>query len=548
MVVNIHSLIAAISPDAYCTDEKKPDEKESPRAKVKKMIADETKKLNEKIAKKKKVGLKILSTDYDTDIYIKAAEVAKPVEARAFDWDKEFLINPMLLPGIKNPFEQHKIVYEADDALLEQIYIWIIDNIIKRDFFEEGTEKLVDNFVASPGSSYFGEWSTRASQMQQQATSMLGAANQVLKSVLNLIYDLREFKLRLDPYDKLKSKKEVEKEAAILSLKQIWLDTVDMKRGNTAIKALAVSGREGPGFVTLLDAFMAADIYDLEKVKKMDLNEIVKKVLLQRVFEFNKWITESENDLKKRFEIEKVYLKSQVNSVRLYSRWIKPYLKAATLVEQRGSPSAALVAAFNMVLFELVLIAKHRYQPAVEVKKGLLPKMFETYKTYNSRKYIPMAVVEVNFRSTPTKVGQHHRYTGKAEITFTSYALNDDELALLRNQLEKDDLGDAMKFIEGATEESLKQIKDDIEEFIGEGEKKEEEEEKKKKEAEETNPFSALFSFFTKPKEEKKEKALWPIVKDGDYEKVIRSGAIIDARRRTLKTYNEFKKANNMVT
>ena len=67
-------------------------------------------------------------------------------------------------------------------------------------------EKIVDNFASSPGSGHFSELGGKKSQMQDQASKILGTINNILRSVLNLIYDLKEFKIRLSHYDAAKSK------------------------------------------------------------------------------------------------------------------------------------------------------------------------------------------------------------------------------------------------------------------------------------------------------------------------------------------------------
>ena len=223
------------------------------------------------------------------------------------------------------PEATHKLVYDSSSETLEPIYFFILD--LMNDFGLE-TEKLIDNFSSSPGSGHFGELGQRASVMQQQGTKLLGDINTVLRSVLNLIYDLKEFRIRLSSYEDLKSKDKATSEAARLSLKQIWMDKVDIQKGNSSIKAM---GLGQAGFVTLLDAFLA--VKDEKDVDKIDLNERVKRILKPRVQEFNTWLNQSESELKKRYEIEKTYLKSQVNSLKLYARWAKPYLMAANELE-----------------------------------------------------------------------------------------------------------------------------------------------------------------------------------------------------------------------
>ena len=308
MAVDIKNLIAAVNPSLYCNSEVKSE--------VKDLVKDSG--------------------------FLKAAEKAKLIDPSYMDFINIGYNNAMSKKGLKAPLEQHTLIYDSFGEGLEAIYFWLIDfagNMYKK------VDKVIDNFVSSPGSSHFSEMGMRLTKMQEEGMKMLGAANQVLKSILNIIFDLKEFKMRLAIYEKLKAESKEEGESAMLSLKQIWLDTVDFKKGNSSIKALALS-QQG-GFVTLIDAFMAVENEKLEyKGQKIDLNDRVLRLLQQRIGEFLIWIKESERELKKRYEVERKYLKSQVNTVKLYARWAKPYLKATKDLEQRASSTAALVTLF----------------------------------------------------------------------------------------------------------------------------------------------------------------------------------------------------------
>lgn len=502
MAVNIHNLIAAISPDTYCSLNKKSN--------VKDLV--------------KKEG------------YLAAAEEAEPVKSDYMDFDKERVeSNPFKLRGIKNPIEKHEIIYDNFSQALEPIYFWILDYINNN---YNSSEKLIDNFVTSPGSAQFVEMGSRSRVSQEEAMKMLATSGAIVKSILNIVYDLKEFKIRLSFYDDLKSGDKAVRSAALLSLKQIWLDQVDFaKRGTTSLKQLAAQY----DYVTLIDAFMATN--SLEQLKTLDLNERVKRILEQRVAEFFKWIKESEQELKKRFEIEKVYLKNQVNSVKLYARWIKPYLKAARDLEQRAKSTSALVNAFNTTLFELTLLGKGKYGVEGDIANGILPKFYR--EIMKNRTYYPIVIVEFKFRSSPERIGQSgYGFRGRIEINFTSYALNGDELKVLKEELEKDDLGDLIELIEGSTTESLEAIKVDLDEFLNE--KKKEKEEKEKERDEDTNPFSALFSIFKSEKKKEKTDLSKGIPKDSAEEKVLRNQAIIKARLECIKLYGAYKGANDM--
>ncbi len=501
-MVKAEQLIAAVSPDIFCDPEVRKNVKQ--------------------IAKEKG--------------YLAAAEKAKLIESmELYNWDRATK-DPMGKWGLKSPVERHEIEYDSPSEGLEPIYFWILDFLTKTG---ADTKKLVDNFSSSVGSGHFSELQGKATRMQEEAMKMLGSANTVLRSILNIVYDLKEFKIRLQTYDELNSKDPKIRNAAFLALKQIWMDRVDMhQRGPGSINALASGALD---FVTLRDAFMAAS--SLSAIDELDLNERVKRILKQRFGEFEKWIKESESSLRQRYEIERKYLKSQYNSLKLYSRWIKPYLEAAKALEQSENDSAALVSAFNTILLNLTIMAKYKYDPSDDVDSGLLP---ETFKKIKLRKYFPIVIVEFSFRGIPQKSGQHYVFGGKANIKFTSYALNEDELDVFSKAWEESTVMDVMKYIQGATEESLAEIADDVKKFIEEDKK---EDENKKKVSEDINPFTALFSFLkpNEKKEKEKNKAKSNSIRpDSEYEKIVRSQAILDARGKCWTVFDIYKRAHRM--
>ncbi len=393
----------------------------------------------------------------------------------------------------------HNLVYDSSSETLEPVYFFILD--LMNDF-NLSPQKLADNFSSTPGSGHFAELGQRATIMQQQATKILGDVNTVLRSVLNIIYDLKDFQIRLQHYDLLKSKKKEEQEASLLSLKQIWMDRVDIAKGNSSIKAMTLGQA---GYQTLIDAFLMAN--SEKDVDKMDLNDRVKRILKARVQEFAIWLKESEKELRKRYELERTYLKSQVNSLKLYSRWVRPYLKAAQDLEAKEKVrEPALVKTFNTILLELTLLGKTKLDIADEALKGNLPKDFAKPKFLNKvkRNYYGCILVDFTFRGIPQRVSQqaHYVFGGRAEITFRAYVLNDDELNKLEEQLKKSEISDVLTLIEGTSTESIGQLEEEINYFLEDKTTGAEE----KKPRDESNPFFALLGMY-EPSSSKKEKS-----------------------------------------
>ncbi len=429
---------------------------------------------------------------------------------------------------------EHKLVYEsyAQTETLEPIYYFVLD--LMNDF-RLNPEKLIDNFSPTPGSTQFVELGERAIRMQQQASQSLGALNAVLKSILNLIYGLKDFNLRMRSYEQLKSPDKKISNGAKLALKQIWMDKVDVSKGNSSIKGLAIS--QGGAFSTIIDAFLISDT--VQDVLKLDLNDIVKRILVPRIQEFNQWLEESEKVLKTRYEIERNYLKSQVNNLKLYSRWTKPYLLAAQQLEASMSKNAALVKTFNRTILELTLFGKS----PVKAEDVLPPAL----KNKSVRDYNTCVLVDFTFNAAPIQGG---RFMGRVEVSFKGYALNDDEVAKFKQEFEKSDTLDALKLIEGITDESLNKIQQEIDFFLNE--KTPEEKAKEEKEAsEESNPFLALFGFYNKKPEKKKEegkkKEITDIRPDNWMEKeYLRPAAEESTKEITFKLFDLYKKAHGM--
>jgi hypothetical protein len=425
---------------------------------------------------------------------------------------------------------EHKLIYDSSSETLEPIYFFILDLI---EEFGYKTEKLVDNFTQSPSSSNFAEMGQRKTIMQQQAGKIMVDVNAVLRSVLNIIYDLKEFRIRLQSYEDLKNSKN--KEAALLSLKQIWMDKVDINKGNSSLKAM---GLGQAGFSTLIDAFLV--VKKPEDVKKLDLNDRIKRILLPRVKEFYIWLKQSETELKKRYKLEKIYLKSQVSSLKLYSRWARPYLKAASDLEGSENKSAGLVKSFNTTILELTILG--RFKTKVKGNDKLSIEVQKLEKSMK-RNYNDCILIDFVFRAIP-KQGVH---IGRSEITFRGYALNDEELEKMKKELEQDDMHEVLNLIEGSTTESLGELQEEINFFLDENEREEKEE---KKSSDGSNPFVALIGGYNKKSKKSKDESKTkdkPIKKDNYLEKnYLRKIAAGDAQEKVFTIFDVYKKSHGM--
>ena len=267
----------------------------------------------------------------------------------------------------QGPIWENTITYDTNTGALEPLYYWIIDFMAGYE-----PEKIVDNFTAAPGSSYFADLGARATRMQEEGMKILGMVNTVIKSIINIVYDLKNFDQRLEEYDRLKSEDKGTRENGRNALKQIWLNSVDSLRGMGSLNNMAQTPQ--PGFTLLRPAFMVAR--SANDVDTMDLNKIVKRILKPRVAEFETWMKLSEKELRKRYMVQKSYLKSQVATLKLYSRWVAPYLKAAEQLRMKENTEPGLVSVFGAMILQLELLAKKKVKVVEDAKAKNLPPYF----------------------------------------------------------------------------------------------------------------------------------------------------------------------------
>ncbi len=356
----------------------------------------------------------------------------------------------------------YKIVYDSFGESVEPIYFWLLDFIQDKAPNGLGMEEVMkdkDEYEAAVGSGFFSDLGSKATRMQEQAMKIMATINTVVRSIINLIYDLREFDIRLETYNDLKSIDEDVREAAEISLRVIWMDQVDIKRGRGSINSLAQQLQ----FVTLRDAFIYAK--DESGVNDVDVNERVRRILKSRINEYLKWKSYSEKELRKRYNIEKAYLKSQYNSLRHYITWVKPYLIAAkklnmsNFLTTSGMPNPNVVNVFNNLEIRLSLLGKREFKP-----EYINPELANLKL---SKKYYSCVEAEIAFRTVPratqSQQGLVYVHSGRTDINIKAYSFTEEQFDELKRLREKEDL----ELIDGMVEDSLLAIQEDIDKYLG---------------------------------------------------------------------------------
>ena len=481
------------------------------------------------------------------DSILELSDVKEDTELKS---EIEELRTPDIIKG--DVVAQFELSYDSFMETLEPVYYWLLDFL--RESLGYQVDKTADFFSASEASGFYGEMGMRRTNLEKRATELLAIINAVVKSVINLVYDMREFELRFKHYDDLKSGDTDKSRTADLSLKTIWLTEVDMKKGAAAINALV----QNLNFVLLRDAFVALTVpggENLEKLKKemekkvddMDITDVTKRILRPRIAEYIEWRAISEKELRKRFGVEKAYLKSQIAAIKLYTRWARPYLIGTQrlipteLLELSGgryAETARTMAAESATPFDVM----HIYLELLGRKQVEKAGKQDVQIEHDENKVYSVIELRFAFRSAGGAIERGH-YTprGKSVVKFVSYVMSKKQL----DELEKKKDDEVLKFIETMTKETLDAMADDLKKYL-EGDKGE----KKKKEeipfvtpavdfANYVKRFSEHLTKIAPLKGPKRE--AWKVA-------LLRAATKKKAKDDNWKLYELYKKAHKMTT
>ena len=337
--------------------------------------------------------------------YLNAAKVAEPVESNAIAIEKLEEMNLFKLPGQRSPTQQHILTLDDPDEPFEALYFNLLEELKQREDWKVSI--LVDTVNGSPGTGFHSEMTRQISQQQQQASQLMSRMHLQIRTLLQQWQKWREQKERLRTYEAAQGDDPVEKDAALSALQIRW-------------RRLSETDTDAPEYVG--------------KVKNFDT-----------------WLKLSEQTLRQRLAIDRQLLMNELQFLKLQSLWVKPYLPQVRRANLKQDPE--LVTAFNTALFELVLLVELPSEIEALVKQGDLPKMLLGKK---HRRPKPVLVVELKLRAIPerTKAGSHV-FRGKAEIKFTSFALNDAELAVLQREIARNEYGEIFGLLEQSIPESL---------------------------------------------------------------------------------------------
>ena len=375
--------------------------------------------------------------------YFKAAQIAVPREPNDIALDRLEELSHFDLPGQHSPIEEHTLILDHAEEPLEPVYFNLLNELQARDGWL--VEKLVDTVSATPGSGLSLDLNRRITMQQQEVVKLLAQVQRQVRALVGQWQDWREQKRQLAVYDRARAAESTTRETALNQLSRRW------QKENDTVVSTADLSREDQG------AFQA-------------------------------WLSGSETQLRQRLEVDRRLLANELNLLKLQANWLRPHLKPNQ--ESRHSGDPALVTAFNTALFEVVLLVAPLSDLELAVDAGELPKLVLNQRY---RRSWPILIVTLRFRAVPERSSRGaYGYRGRAEITFTSYALNQEELTVFRREMQRSQWGEVLGLVEGNTAANLDGLLADLDELLAEDQPAPPQ---PAPVSEDTNPFSALFSW-----------------------------------------------------
>ncbi len=409
----------------------------------------------------------------------------KPVPPSEEELKKQRMKSNPLIQGAPNVQpdngkDRFKIVLESMGSGVEKYYFWL-----QRFLKEEpdhglgfNVEKIKDVYGASAGSSFQSQIGTKASAIQQQLSNYLTQIGQLVKALHPQVRELRILDERIGYYnDSLKGD-----EAAEVALKSTWIEQVEQGMQNpNSVYSLART----VGFVTLPDLFFRINVKSANEVDKaIKADELSKNIptklrdiLAKKLYAYYRWKETTERELKQRRDFAIKTLRQHYNIIKMYTSWLRPYMKTLRQLEMRSNMyDADIVNVFETSKIELELLA-----------------------TGKGKKYMPCIRVQMTFITRPelsyTKDGQKQpTHVGRTEITIEPYVVTTEQIEDYKKSLDDQEID----FV-ASIDESMMALREDMVKYLREaGEKMpgEEASEPKRPKADYLRPVKGLSEGF----------------------------------------------------
>lgn len=355
------------------------------------------------------------------------------------------------------PLKKFWITYEAPNHNPEEAYYWFHHQISVEQSME--ISKIIDTYAASEGSSFFGMMQQRLSIQQGNVSNFLKGISEMVKGLFQIVREIRIINDRLQYYKDTYEKNENTDSSEIV-LKGLWVDQVE---GGTKNPGSVYGLSSQVGFTILPDLFFRIKMSgpkEVDKiVDKLQFNEKVKEVLKRKLRQYYEWKERTYSELETRRKFQLKYLRQHYETIKLYTSWIKPYLRYINRMQQteRHEMTPEIIKSFEGAFVEIEIMGK---------KKG-------------KGKYNQVFILNLQHRTRPeTNIHQPQDYgqkgplhIGRSHIRLRAYIWTNDDIKNYMNYRQEEDIA-ILSAIDSSIKEAVDSLGDELKAYLGmEGEK-----------------------------------------------------------------------------
>ncbi len=353
------------------------------------------------------------------------------------------------------PESRYRMLLQAPNQNLEEIYYWFL-NFARIDLGFSQVEKIYDVFTASESSALWGNIGQRQSIQQDRAAQHLRGISELVRTLFQIVRELRILDERLEPYARWKTSK-----SADITLKGLYANLVEQGGQNPdSIYSLASK----IGFTVLPDLFFNTHVYSLDEIDSAidsgtakEFNNVVKTVLKRKLFGYINWKEKTEREFKARRKFQLHYLRQHWNTIQLYMSWVKPYLRASKRMAGRESHmnSPDIIGAFDTTRIDIEVLAKKPYKKFKNYYQCVM--MTFSYKSQPMMSY------------KPEMQQQAVAHIGSCEVTLRAYGWHKKDIEAYKKLRRQEDL-ELLKLADEQVAGAFEALKDELEKYLQESE------------------------------------------------------------------------------
>ncbi len=442
--------------------------------------------------------------------------------------------------GFPKPARRYRLHYEGYNISIEEPYFWVLHYLRYYGGFPR-IDKITDVFAAAENSAFFGASQQRLGLQQDKVSQFLATIGKMVRELFQLVRELRILDERMSYYvDSFTTSQS--SESAEITLKGIWVDLVEQGAKNPA--SVYGMAREVQ-FTTLPDLFFSThpgkqeDVDIVVERERGQFNRKVREVLKRKLRAFLAWKEHTFEEIKNRRVFTLKYLRQHFEIIRMYTTWVKPYLKniQRMQLDQSRVDTPDLIVAFEGSMVEVEILAiKGKHED--KVKQCIL--MHYLFRTRPEMNY-----------SQEYQRGPLH--LGRIEMDFRSYAWTDKEIENYKKMRVQEDM-QLLGVIDGSVKAALESLGDELMRYLKEaGEEFEEKKEMPKPIHKSHSPFVSVFAgfaeMFTAFGSRKEVKNIQKKISQTEIMKtaISRKKAVQSVNKVMWNTYHHFKKHHGML-